>query len=91
MRGFLRILALVVIAVSLIAWLSLGANLGWTKTSVVKWQHDPVTELSGPIIEKRFVPGIDLLALCMLGGVVLFSISLLKRKTPNKNPKLNPS
>ena len=82
MRDLLRILALTLIAVSLMAWLSFGPNLGWTKTSVTKWQQDPVTELQGPVIEKRFVPGIDLLALCMIGAVVLFGISLVKGKTP---------
>jgi hypothetical protein len=83
MRDLLRISALTLIAVSLMAWLSLGPNLGWTKTSVTKWQQDPVTDLSGPVIEKRFVPGIDLLAACMVAAVVLFSISLLRSKTPN--------
>jgi len=91
MRDLLRILALTLIAVSLMAWLSLGPNLGWTKTSVTKWRQDPVTDLPGPVIEKRFVPGIDLLAICMVSAVVLFSISLLKRKTPNHKPEINQS
>lgn len=88
MRDLLRILALTLIAVSLMAWLTLGPNLGWTKTSVTKWQRDPVTENYGPIIEKRFVPGVDLLALCMGAAVVMFSLSLLKRRTPTS--KISP-
>jgi hypothetical protein len=81
MRDLLRIVALTLFAVSLMGWLSLGPNLGWTKTSVTKWQQDPVTDLAGPIIEKRFVPGIDLLAACLASAVLLFAISSLKRKT----------
>jgi len=91
MRDFLRILALALIAVSLMAWLSLGPNLGWTKTSVTKWRQDPVTDLPGPVIEKRFVPGIDLLAVCMVSAVVLFGISLLKHKTPNHKSEVDSS
>jgi hypothetical protein len=82
MRDLLRILALTLMAISVMAWLSLGPNLGWTKTSITKWHQDPVTENYGPIIEKRFVPGIDLLALCLVSAVVLFSLSLLKRRRP---------
>ena len=91
MKDLLRILALTLIAVSLMAWLSLGPNLGWTKTSVTKWRQDPVTDLTGPVIEKRFVPGIDLLAICLVSAVVLFGVSLLKGKTPNHKPEVDPS
>ena len=68
---------------SLLAWLALGPNLGWTKTSVTTWQKDPVTELEGPVVEKRFIPGVELLALSLLSASALFASSLLKRKTKN--------
>ena len=65
-------------------WLTLGANRGWTKTTVTRWQKDPVTEIDGPVIEKKFVPGIDLLAGCLAGALALFVVSLFVSKTKNK-------
>ncbi|MSU22038.1 MAG: hypothetical protein EXS30_11665 [Pedosphaera sp.] len=87
MRTRLRILAAGLAAFSMPVWLFLGANLGWTKTSVTKWVKDPVTELDGPIIEKRFVPGVDLLAAAGLASAVLFGISFVKTKTGTANLK----
>jgi hypothetical protein len=60
----------------LLVWLALGPNLGWTKTSVVRWEHDPITELDGPVIEDRFIPGVELLAAALFGAAVLFGASL---------------
>ena len=57
---------------------------GWTKTSVTRWQKDPVTEIDGPVIEKKFVPGIDLLALCLAGALALFVVSLFVSRTKNE-------
>ncbi|MEK7685842.1 MAG: hypothetical protein AAB466_10510 [Verrucomicrobiota bacterium] len=77
MRKRVQIVALAVAVVSLLAWALLGLNLGWTKTSVTRWQKDPVTDLEGPVIEQRFIPGIDLLGAALLGAIVLFGISFL--------------
>ena len=65
-------------------WLALGANRGWTKTTVTRWQKDPVTEIDGPVVEKKFVPGIDLLVVCLTGALTLFIASLFVSKTENK-------
>ena len=73
-------------AASALLWLALGPNLGWTKTTVTRWQKDPVTEIDGPIIEKRFVPGIDLLAICFTTSVALFAGSFFVRKSSTANP-----
>lgn len=54
---------------------------------MTKWVKDPVTELDGPIIEKRFVPGVDLLAAAGLASAVLFGISFVKTKTGTANLK----
>jgi len=86
MREFLRIVALGWAAMSMLAWLALGPNLGWTKTSITTWQKDPVTELEGPVVHKRFIPGVEVLAASLLGAGVLFAGSLLKRKTKNNHP-----
>jgi len=64
-------------------WLALGANRGWTKTTVTR-QKDPVTDIDGPVVEKKFVPGIDLLAVCLTGALALFVVSLFVSRTKNK-------
>jgi hypothetical protein len=86
MRKFLRIASLAMVVLSLLAWISLGTNLGWTKTSVTRWEKDPVTDLDGPIIEKRFVPGVDLLGAVCAGAGVIFGVSFFTRKTQTNNP-----
>ena len=77
MRKLLRTIALAVAVSSLLVWLFLGSNRGWTKNSVTRMQKDPVTEIEGPVIEKRFVPGVDFLAVVCLGSTVLVGISFL--------------
>ena len=62
-------------------WLGLGANRGWTKTTVTRWQKDPVTEIEGPVIERRFVPGIELLVLGLAGSLALFIAAFFLSKT----------
>lgn len=91
MRRTLQWLALGVAAAAVAGWLVLGANRGWTKTSVTRWQKDPVTEIDGPVIEKKFVPGIDLLAVCLAGGLALFVVSLFVSKTKKKTVTSSPS
>src|SRR6185369_7678315 len=51
-RRILQWFALCLAAAVVTGWLALGANRGWTKTSVTRWQKDPVTEIEGPIVEK---------------------------------------
>jgi len=84
MRKFLQTVAFGLAAASLLVWLALGSNVIWTRTSVTKWQKDPVTEIEGPVIEKKFVPGIDLLVLGLAGALALFVGSLFVSKTENK-------
>lgn len=80
MRTKLRLAAASVAFVSLVFWFFGGPNWGWTKTTVEKWQVDPVTQIEYPVIEKRFNPGLDLLAASLAGAVALFGISLLARR-----------
>ena len=84
MRRILQQIAFALAAVVVGGWLALGANRGWTKTTVTRWQKDPVTEIDGPVVEKKFVPGIDLLAVCLTGALLLFIASLFVSKTKNK-------
>jgi hypothetical protein len=84
MRRILRVCAIVLAAFSLLLWLLLGANRGWTKTTRTRWQRDPVTEIDGPVIEKAFLPGVDFLAAGLSGALALFVASLFASKTKNK-------
>jgi len=81
MRRMLQRVALALAATTVAGWLALGANHGWTKTTVTRWQKDPVTEIDGPVVEKKFVPGIDLLAVGLMGAMGLFIVSLFAQKT----------
>ena len=77
MKKILRRLAGVVAAISLGTWLMCGANRGWTKTSETRWVRDPVTEIDGPVIVPRFMPGIDFLGAGVAGAAVLIGLSFL--------------
>ena len=91
MRGILRICAIGLAVFSLLSWLLLGANRGWTKTTRTRWQKDPVTEIEGPLIEKGFLPGVDLLAVGLSGALMLFVVSLLVTKNKTKSNRINSS
>ena len=80
MRRTLRILALVLAATAVLAWLGLGANRGWTRTSVPVKTLDEVTGIEGIEYQKKFVPGVDLLATALAGAAVLAGASLFFRK-----------
>ena len=90
MRKILQGTALGLAAAALGGWLALGAHRGWTKTTVTRWQRDPVTEIDGPVVEKKFVPGVDLLAVGLVGALALFISSLCVSRTKNK-PVTSPS
>ena len=78
MRPTLRIIALCIAAISLAGWAALGANRGWTKTTVDHKHVDTVTGIEYPIRENRFVPGIDLLALSWISAAAMFGGSLIR-------------
>jgi len=70
--------------VAVVGWLGFGENRIWTQTTVTRWQKDPVTEIDGPVVEKKFVPGLDLVAVCLTGALALFIASLFVSKTKAK-------
>lgn len=80
MKRALRVFALALAVLSLALWAALGAHRGWTRTTETRWEKDPVTELEGPVHVRKFVPGVDLLAISLLGAAVLFGGSFLARK-----------
>ncbi|MDB6027067.1 MAG: hypothetical protein JWM68_3290 [Verrucomicrobiales bacterium] len=63
----------------------MGANRGFTKTTVPKKIVDEVTGNEGVIYEDRFVPGVELLGAALLGAGALAGASFfVKNKTKIK-------
>jgi len=87
MKRTLQFIALVLAVGGLGAWLALGANRGWTKTSVPVKTMDEVTGIEAISYRKQFVPGLDILGAALLGGGLLAGASLLIRNKPNKERK----
>jgi hypothetical protein len=87
MRTKLRIAALLLAVTVVLAWIALGSNTGWTENSVTHMVKDPVTDLDGPVIERKFVPGIDFLAPCLGVALAVFSSSFFFAKPARSAPK----
>lgn len=85
MPAILRIAAFVLLLAILGWWAAAGMNPGWTKTSVATMQTDPVTGIEFPVWQKKFVPGVDLLAAGTGCAAALVALSFLP--ILNKNPK----
>jgi hypothetical protein len=77
MKRKIRILSIVLVATGTLAWLGLGANLSWTRTSVPVKTVDPVTKIEGIDYRKQFVPGLDFLGGTFLGAGFLVGASFL--------------
>ena len=76
----LRILA-VILAVGFVGtWFSLGANTGWTKTSVPVTVVDEITGIESQTWEDKFVPGLEFLGAGLIGSVLLAGVSVFFRK-----------
>lgn len=84
MKRTLRFIALAVALAAALAWLVLGANRGWTRTSTAVKTLDEVTGIEGIQYRKAFVPGLELLGSAWLGAGLLAGVSLL---IPNHQPK----
>lgn len=75
----LRWVAVAIIGLVVLGWAFSGANTGWTKTSVPIKTLDEVTGIEGIVYQRKFVPGLDLLALGTVAGAALFLGSFLLR------------
>ena len=62
MKRVLKTSAILVAAGTLALWLATGAHRGWTKTRVAIEKTDEVTGLTYTEYEKRFVAGVEVLA-----------------------------
>jgi len=79
----LRWLAFLIVVTAFVSWAALGANRGWTKTSVPVKKTDEVTGITVDDYQKRFVPGLDLLGAAVFGSALLAGLSFFwnKKKT----------
>jgi hypothetical protein len=79
----LRGSALALVAAGFGVWVTAGARIGWTQTSVVTMQHDQLTGIEYPVRAPAFRPGVEIPLLAtataaMLGGVAWAA----RRRTP---------
>jgi hypothetical protein len=81
MEKTLRIAAVVLALGVTLSWVALGANRGWTRTSVAVKTLDDVTGIEGIEYRKQFVPGLELLGGALLGTGFLAGASLLFGKS----------
>ncbi len=87
MKRTFRLLALVLAVAAALVWLGLGANRGWTRTSVPVKTLDEVTGIEGIQYRKRFVPGMDFLGTALLGAGILAGASLFFRNQQTTTSK----
>ena len=80
MKRKLRVAALAVALLSVGLWWAGGAHRGWTQTTVTRWELDAVTGINGPVIERKFVPGVELLAAGVAVALALYGLSFVARK-----------
>lgn len=80
MKRFLQLAGFLVILAVIALWFALGANRGWTRTSVEVRTVDEVTGIEGITYEKRFVPGVEFLGGGIMAGGLLLAISLFVTK-----------
>jgi hypothetical protein len=82
-----NLLAAIVLLATTAWWWNAGSNKGWTKTSVQIMKVDEITEISYPVSEKRFVPGVDILAAAIVASASLVALGFFSRKLLEKrNP-----
>jgi len=80
MRTYLRLGALMLALVVIALWFFGGFNTGRTLTSLPVTVINEQTEKEEVIHEKRFLPGIDFLAIGLAGSAALVATSFAFRK-----------
>ncbi len=87
MKRVLRMLALALALLAGVLWLTAGGHRGWTQTSVAVRSVDEVTGLEGITYKRAFVPGVDFLAVALLGAGLLGGASLFFRNQTKQTEK----
>jgi hypothetical protein len=80
MRKKLRLASLFLALIVLGFWFFKGHNTRWTKNTVTTFVRDPVTGIDGPVEERKFVPGVDFLAIGLGLAALQFGSSFFIRK-----------
>ena len=75
-RIFYWLAAITTVGASLV-WTFAGGNLGWTKTSDVVKQLDPVTGIEGITYHQAFHPGVDFLGAALVLAAILAAIGFI--------------
>jgi hypothetical protein len=78
-KSTLRWLAVAVFLGAIGYWVAAGANRGWTKTSVPIKTIDDVTGIEGVTYQKKFIPGVEFLAVAGIASVLCVGLSFLFR------------
>ncbi len=76
-----RLVGIAALTASTALWLFTGRHFGWTQTSVVVTEIDPVTELSYPVRHPAFIAGLEVLALGWGLGLAALLLARLGRPT----------
>lgn len=82
LRIGIRYFGLALVMAIAVFWLGAGGDRGWTKTSLVTQKLDVITGIEYPVVENRFIPGLDFLVLGSLAGLAIFSLSFIPTKKP---------
>ena len=82
----LRLSALIVLAAGVITWVSSGARLGWTQTSVVTIQRDEITGIDFPVRRRAFIAGVEVPVLATAAALLVAGLSVFaqRRSVPIK-------
>ena len=89
MKHTLRIIAVLIALAATGYWFAAGANRGWSKTSVPQKVVDEVTGIEGITYQKKFVPGVDFVAVGLAVAVVPVGVSFLFRSRKHQSQKPN--
>ena len=76
----IRVLALILIFVSTLFWISTGSHTGFSKDRIEIPQVDPITQIEYVDYEERFVFGVEYLALVYGLGVMSFGLTYAFRR-----------
>jgi hypothetical protein len=77
LKKLLRAASALCLVAVLATWFALGANLGWTKTSVSTQKIDEITGIEYSVQQDRFVPGLEFLAVGIGTAFAITSVTFL--------------
>lgn len=78
----LRWSALAVMTAGFAIWVTAGARIGWTQTSIVTIQHDQLTGIDYPVRAAAFRPGVEVPLLATATAAMLGGLAWATRRRP---------